>query len=349
MAANQTIIQAAEAAYTKPKVDISGQVKAMAAISEMVVKLGEEAKKKMDELNKEFNLLDFMDKPQLEAMMTEIRNDKSLSQEEKIAKFKGYKNSMNILETWSLTVGDMIKNEEISQGMDSDEKAWLSTIVSGKFYGPHSLQDKDNDGEISDEEASALAPIRMNPSSKKLQVLGRDGKYVNVDKLQGSFLKKTDSNEFGTAVRSASSKITKGQTKDQHINESMVSAQTALETNSKANKSAKYDQRFNMGGLVPDYKGREPGDPNYRKTMGNIDGGQTFVEHYLENWDGWEVDQNADLLALINGYNAAFEGSKAQREFGNNIFRTITANEDTDKEFLKFIRESMEYSLKDLK
>ena len=332
MAANQTIIQAAKAAYARPKVDVSAQVGAMATVSQMVVKLGEEAKKKMDELNKEFNLLDFMDKPQLEAMMTEIRNDKSLSQEEKIAKFKGYKNSMNILETWSLTVGDMIKNEEISGGMDSETHAWLSTIVSGKFYGPHSLQDKDNDGEISDEEASALAPIRMNPSSKKLQVLGRDGKYVNVDKLQGSFLKKTDSNEFGTAVRSASSKITKGQTKDQHINESMVSVQTALETNSKANKSAKYDQRFNMEDRDGD----------------NIDGGQTFVEYYLENWDGWEVDQNADLLALINGYNAAFEGSKAQREFGNNIFRTITENEDTNDEFLKFIRKSMEYSFKDI-
>ena len=166
MAANQTIIQAAKAAYARPKIDVSAQVGAMAAVSKMVVKLGEEAKKKMDELNKEFNLMDFMDKPELEAMMTEIRNDKSLSQEEKIAKFKGYKNSMNILEEWSLKVGEMIKNEEISGGMDSETHAWLSTIVSGKFYGPHSLQDKNDDGEISDDEKIGLAPIRMNPSSK---------------------------------------------------------------------------------------------------------------------------------------------------------------------------------------
>lgn len=332
MAANQTIIQAAKAAYARPKIDVSAQVKAMATVSQMVVKLGEEAKKKMDELNKEFNLLDFMDKPQLEAMMTEIRNDKSLSQEEKIAKFKGYKNSMNILEEWSLTVGEMIKDETISEGMDSEEKAWLTTIVSGKFYGPHSLQDKNNDGEISDEEASALAPVRMNPSSKKLQVLGIDGKYVNVDKLQGSFLKKTDSNKVGAAIRLASSRVTKGEKKDAYINKSMVSIRTALEADSKANKSAKYDQRFSMED--------EDGD--------DINGGQTFVEYYLENWDGWDVEQNADLLALINGYNAALEGSKAQKEFGNNIFRTITENEDTNDEFLKFIRKSMEYSFKDI-
>ena len=39
MAANQTIIQAAKAAYTRHTPDISGQLKSMAAISKMVVKM----------------------------------------------------------------------------------------------------------------------------------------------------------------------------------------------------------------------------------------------------------------------------------------------------------------------
>lgn len=328
MAANQTIINAAKAAYTRPKVDVSAQVKAMAAVSQMVVKLGEDAKKKMDELNKEFNLMDFMDKPELEAMMTEIRNDKSLSQEEKITKFKGYKNSMNKLEEWSLTVGEMFKNEEISGGMDSETQTWLSTLISGKFYGPNSLQDKNNDGVISDDERDALSPIRMNPGNKKMEVLGVDGKYISVDKLPGSFIKKTDGKSLGDGIRKISSGVTKGALKDPYIEENLVKINDAILNDSKGTKSAKYDQRFNMK--------YEPG-------------GQTFVEYYLENYlnDVSEYEGDDDLIKLINDYDDALYGSKAKKVFANNIFRSITENEDTNDEFLQFIKLSMEYSLRD--
>ena len=91
MAANQTIIQAAKAAYTQPKVDISGQLQSMVAISKMVTDMADKAAKKANSLNKEFNSLSSLNNEGFKQFAIEKRNDKNLTQPEKLEIFKDIK------------------------------------------------------------------------------------------------------------------------------------------------------------------------------------------------------------------------------------------------------------------
>jgi|21_taG_2_1085346.scaffolds.fasta_scaffold04184_2 hypothetical protein len=348
MAANQTIIQAAKAAYTRHTPDISGQLKSMAAISEMVTSIAAKASKKTDELNKAFNAVDYLDKKDLKAFGLSIRNNPDLSQEEKIEIFTNLKNSTNTLEEWSNTVGDLFANdgELLSGSMDPKEKAWLATIITGDYFGKDF--DFDDDGkpgitkyDEDDNPVGILQPIKM--IDNQLQILNQDGEYTSVDKLKSKFTKKTDGDEVKTAINKLSSpkefKASGFSENTSGLNSYMelkaIEIKNLIESDKNATESLKYDKIFNMDG---------------------VDGGQTFVEWFLQNGSLWDVDtKKGDNQAIIDQINLELKSlesgaasdlsEESKKEWRNNLYRELVqTGANIEGDLLNFLKQSIRYT-----
>ena len=346
MAANQTIIQAAKAAYTRPKVDISGQLQSMAAISKMVTDMATKASKKTDELNKAFNAVDYLDKKDLKQFGLSIRNNPNLSQEEKIEIFTNLKNSINKLEEWSDKVGKLFENDGalLSGSMDSTEKAWLSSIITGDYFGKDFDFDGDGKPGITkyDEDGNPigiLQPIKM--IDNQLQILNEKGEYTSVDKLKNIFTKKTDGEKTALEINKLQSpKAFKdagfGDTAeglDSYIKLKEVEINNLISRDKAGTESLMYDEKFNMDG---------------------VDGGQTFVEWFLQNGSLWDIDTaEGDNQAIIDQINLELESlststfldEASKKEMRNNLFRElIEVGADIEGDLLNFLKQSIRYT-----
>lgn len=348
MAANQTIIQAAKSAYTRHTPDISGQLKSMAAISEMVTNMAAKASKRTDELNKAFNAVDYLDKKDLKAFGLSIRNNPDLSQEEKVEIFANLKNSTNILEEWSNTVGELFENdgELLSGSLDPKERAWLATIITGDYFGKDF--DFDDDGkpgitkyDEDDNPIGILQPIKM--IDNQLQILNQNGEYTSVDKLKSKFTKKTDGDKAVIAINKLSKKKAfndAGFNPDEAgLNSYMkgieVEIKNLINSDKRATESLKYDKIFNMDG---------------------VDGGQTFVEWFLQNGSLWDVDtEKGDNQAIIDQINLELKSlesgpmsdlsEEGKKEFRNNLYRElIQTGAKIEGDLLNFLKQSIRYT-----
>ena len=345
MAANQTIIQAAKAAYTRPKVDISGQLKSMAAISESITAMAKAASKKVDELNKAFNAVDYLNKEDLKQFGLSIRNDKNLTQQEKITIFTDLKNSTNTLEEWSKKVSELFEDEgaELSESMDPTEKAWLSTIITGDYFGEDF--DFDDDGvpgiteyDENDEPIGILKPLKM--INNQLHILNADGDYKSVHELRNKFIKKSDSNDAAKVINdlstnkafSASGFADTAEGLDSYIKLKEIEINNLIKNDKAGAKSLMYDQIFAMDG---------------------VDGGQTFVEWFLQNGSLWDVDtEKGDNQAIIDQINLELQSligssisEESKKEMRNILFRElIEPGADIEGDLLNFLKQSIRYT-----
>ena len=326
MAANQTIIQAAKAAYKRHTPDISGTLQSMAAISKMVTDMADKAAKKANSLNKEFNSLKSLNNEGFKLYAIEKRNDKNLTQQEKLDIFKDIKNGANLYDEWKKKNSKLLEKgaKGMSGAMDPKTKMWLSSVIAGDFYGEAFDFDIDGDGIISDKEKN-LSPIKI--IDNKLKILNSNGDYVSIDELQDNFPEKSDSDDLynGTLSEKAINKF-KG-------NENDVPMYVQGVRNDMKNL-------LEVGGIE---------SFAYDKAV-VIDGkSQFFYEYYLDNYT-----ISSDDVGLAEEIELYREGkmevddeivtmtSDQKEEFSRNIFRSIIAedaeNINLEEKVLDFIQ-----------
>ena len=330
--ANRTIIEAAKMAYTQPKLDISGQLESMAAISKMVTTMATAASKRTDQLNKSFNAIDWLGHDELYKFGSEIRNRKDLSHGQKMQVFKDIKNSMNVLETWSKNVGDLFANdgENMSGAVNSKTKNWLSSVITGSFYGPNSIQDRNNDGVITEDE-SKIKPVIFKDNT--LKILSPEGIYVSVDELPSNFTEKSDSDALASEISKVSSGIgIKGRSVTDFVEQSMVGIKSSILKNKKATQSLMYDEIF----LMPGHSG-----------------GISFVDWFLDNSNIWDMpadkqDVGDKIQEELDKMSVSGFDKKSAEEFKNNLFRELSQYVDVEEDLINFLQQSIEHSLRDL-
>ena len=326
MAANQTIIQAAKAAYTRHKIDISGQLQSMAAISKMVTDMADKAAKKANSLNKEFNSLESLNNEGFKQFAIEKRNDKNLTQQEKLTIFKDIKNGANLYDEWKKKNSKLLEKgaKGMSGYMDPKTKMWLSSVVAGDFYGEAFDFDIDGDGVISDKEKN-LSPIKI--IDNKLKILNSSGDYIGIDELEDNFPEKSDS--------------------DALYNETLSKE---AENRFKGNKNEviRYVQGI-RNDLVNTMEAGSVESFTYDKAAVINGKSQFFYEYYLDNYainsDDADLARDIELYRMgqmeVNGEVITMTGEQ-KKEFSRNIFRSIVAedaeNIDLEKEVLDFIQ-----------
>lgn len=278
---NPTIIQAAQAAYAhRPAVDYSGYIQGLASISKGLVDGANKAAKKVNELNKAWNVLDFEGAGgAIEQMAWNYRNDPNLTYNQKLEGIRGLKNSINVLETYSSSIGELILNETLSGGEDAKTKSWINALINKRYYGPNSIQDQNNDSKISDEE-KLLQPVKIE--NNQFKILNYDGEYVRVDSLKSSFGSKDDSADIKTMIDKVTrTKSLGGKPKEKYIANEMGNIMNVLNNNKKAKMSLMFDQGFTVADDIFDY---------------------TFVDYYLSSEAAVTEGMNEDFKVQYNKF-----------------------------------------------
>lgn len=325
MAANQTIIQAVKSAYAHHEVDYSPIIQSMANTAQTLANMQEDASKKIDELNSAFNVLDFVGNEELESFAYGVRNDKSISHQEKLSKLKEIKNSMSIMDTWSESVKEIYKDggTEISGAMNELESSWHTSLITGKYYGPNSVQDQNNDGEISEEEFK-LKPVKFK--NGKMMILNWDGGYVTTDQLKSKFPKKSDSSglydDFLSATK-VKQEFNKNDIED-HVQTQLDILEVKMDEDPAAYRSFIFDKKIRV----------DDGDT------------KTFVEYFLENYDVSSLESQK-ILNLLKEYTAKGMSPGGYKILDGMLFKQIVAEEGVNVkvELLKFMKRSMEHKL----
>ena len=327
MAANQTIIQAVKAAYAHHEVDYRPIIQSMANASQTLANMQEDASKRLNELNKEFNAIDFIGQGQLKKWAHGIRSDKSLTHAEKLVALQDISNSMGVMETWSKEVGELYNDDgaEISGIMGGDIRSWHTSVITGKFYGPNSVQDQNNDGTISEEEFK-LKPVDYIDG--KMKILNYDGTYVTVDQLEGNFPKKSDSDKLYNSLERSYKKISGTVTAsdiDLEVLERSDILKNRILSNPSEFKSFIFDKPI------------------------RIDGGETvtFAEYYLQEYPTDIHEDNVKIAAILVKLKEEGLTPKAQEILQNELYKQIAAadNINEKEELLKFMQKSIQYSL----
>jgi len=368
MAANQTIIQAAKAAYTRHKVDISGQLASMAAISKMVVGMGKAADEKLKKLNKAFDVGEKFKNQKLLPFFKTIRNSKDIPYDQKLTIAKNYANDDLVVETWSKDLQEKTKGKDISKQIPATKSTWHSSIIDGSWFETTHDIDLNNDGDFDDEGERGLEPVIMDYKLNRMKILNEYGEYVTVDDLDASIPTTIDSDNAQNIYDEFTKKSVMN---DRNVN-NLPTARRKVEDKMKA--EFKKSPR-SMVSFAYD-----------RPLRINDTEHMTFVEYFLQNYlkeevsdkpriimqEGKEVEVPADyefdaegkiirdydLLPeynkIVTEYNKWIDGDdldpQEKEEFGRNLFRSIVGDDIEDnseilEELLKFIGTAAEYEL----
>ena len=328
--ANKTIIEAARMAYTPVPVDISAQIDAMATVSQMGVALAEQAMKRTNQLDKAFNAVDWLNQEDLYTFGKNIRNSKEYSHGEKMQIFEVLKNDTNLLGEWSADITKIFQNNgaDLSGALDMKTQTWLSSIITGNYFGSDFDFDIDGDNKISQQEKN-LKPLIIQEN--QLSILSPDGNYIPISKLPSNFIKKSDGNKIASNIQQTSRKVTHGRTKRTHIEQEMLIIKNNIENDHNAEQSLMYDHKFSTRSFPK---------------------GSTFVDYFLRNSKLWDLSTNKDLLDKLNASLAEIDNStydeKVKISLKNNLFKEIATYTDVKDDFFEFIEKSIKYSLRDL-
>ena len=351
MAANQTIIEAAKAAYTKHNVDVSAQVAAMAAVSKGVIALAKSARDRLKKLNKAFNVSEDLKNKELLPWFKSIRNNKDLSQNQKIKIAKTFGEDDGVLETWSLDLQDKMENEELSKQIPATKSAWHSSIIDGSWFKTTHNIDLNNDGDTDDPGEQGLQPVIMDYSINRMKILNEKGEYVTVDNLDGVIETTIDSKDAKNTYTKFTKKSVMNGANINNIPTAVQNVQDELRDEfsvggRKSMLSFAYDRSLRL---------------NEHENM-------TFVEYFLENYlegdemDDYEYDTEGkiidyDLLPEYQrikiAYNKWIDGddlnTKEKEELGRNLFRSIAGDDleniDLEEELIEFIGIAAKYKL----
>ena len=336
MAGNQTIIQAAKAAYTHHKVDYTPMIKAMGLAAESIAQVTKAAIARTNKINKDFSLA--MGKQENETLRNEflqIRNDKSLSANQKLTVAKSLKKDTDLLSEYTKSISKPFENNgaELSKGVHPIMRGYHASIISGEFYGPNSVQDRNQDGVISEEE-SKIIPVRTDvvDGVPRLLILDQYGTdYITVDQLDDNF----PSLEDGLGLKKEFERTKKVRTDfnrndiNGHVEDQMDAMKGFINTDPMGVQSFIHDQPL------------------------RIDNGElkTFREYYLDEYAGKGTDDKLedDIRATIGKLREDGEMSQeAEESFEHMLFlQLIEADDENINDLLlEYMEKALTYNLK---
>jgi hypothetical protein len=341
MAGNQTIIQAAKAAYTPHKVDYTPMIEAMGYAAESIAQLTKAAIERTNKINKDFTLA--MGKQENEVLRNEfikIRNDKSLSEDQKLTAVKYIKKDTDLLAEYTKNISKPFENNgaKLSKGVHPIMRGYHASLISQKFYGPNSMQDRNQDGVISDEE-SKIIPVKtgMVDGVPRLLILNQYGTdYITVDQLDDNF----PSLEDGVSLRNDFEKTKKvpsdftGSSTDINnwVNDKMDLMKSLIDTDPMGVQSFIHDQPL------------------------RIDSGElrTFREYYLDNYkSGVSSDEyekiEKQIKTVIGELKESGKMSKeAEESFEHMLFLQLIEADDENVNdlLLEYMEKALTYKLK---
>jgi len=224
---NQTIIQAARAAFTKPKTDYSGFFQGLSSVATAL----NEKRKQVNKKNDTIGALDAGDVtiPQYKNVLEQYRLDIAngvIDYNEGIDGFKSMAKDFNKVQTAFQAANEAYDN--LSGSVSPEVEAWLTSIKNQEF------------------DASFFKIPTEGPLANKMHVIGPDGNYTTIDNIMSSFPQKTDANGMLEAVSNFSSKTVNLASDDPEIKEHSTKLRNDLKKEIENNKYAK--QTFMVDG-----------------------------------------------------------------------------------------------------
>ena len=383
--ANQTIINAARAAYTPAKVDISGYLTGLTAIAQGLVKRKQAGIDRTGELNKAYSVFDTtgMDK----ALVEEIRKLRQMgvdaSKEMQMSlpftqKFKEAKNiydaslssaqmlkedvkiynefKTKIIEDFTAEVGGKTVLSNISESMSPEIQMYLLNVIEGNF-----TQDFNRDGVVSEQEKNIKW---FEFKNGRLNILSMDGaSYMPITAFKNTQFTTADSGEdlsnllYSFTKKSASDDPTTDELNALINNNALPRLMSELKKDQNARNSLFFDYEFNTEYGMISFIDYYFINTSYRQNMSE---GEKIVKidktskiaNFVKNNNIGEYNYGKDGITLV-GMLEEYEKIKdtlsleVQRQFKFLLAQAIMENDsDINDDFLDFAKEVMRFSYK---
>tara|TARA_B100000900_G_scaffold77147_1_gene61751 strand:+ start:3000 stop:4166 length:1167 start_codon:yes stop_codon:yes gene_type:complete len=387
--ANQTIINAASAAYTPAKVDISGYLTGLTSIAQGLVQRKQAGIDRTGELNKAYSVFDTtgMD----EALVKEITNlrqmgvDASKQMQMSLPFTKKFKEAKNIydaslfsaqflkedvkifdefkdkiLEDFTAPVGGKTVLSNMSESMSPEIQMYLLNVIEGNF-----TQDFNRDGVVSEEEKNIKW---FKFENGRLNILSMDGtSYMPITAFKNTQFTKADAGEdlsnllYSFTKKASSDDPTTGELEASINNEYIPRLKSELKKDQNARNSLFFDYEFNTGNGMVSFIDYYFNSTSYRQNMSEgekpvkIDKTSKIANFIKNNPEIGEYNYGKDGVTLVEMFEEYEEikntlSPEVQRQFKFLLAQAIIENDsDINDDFLDFAKEVMTFSYKKIK
>ncbi len=384
--ANQTIINAAKAAYTPAKVDISGYLTGLTAIAQGLVQRKQSGIDRTGELNKAYSVFDTtgMD----EALVKEITSLRQIgvdaSKEMQMSlpftkKFKEAKNiydaslssaqilkedvkiynefKSTILEDFTAEVGGKTVLSNISESMSPEIQMYLLNVIEGNY-----TQDFNRDGVVSEQEKNIKW---FKFENGRLNILSMDGaSYMPITNFQNTKFTTADAGEdlsnllYSFTKKSASDSPTTDELNALINNTNIPRLKSELKKDQNARNSLFFDYEFNTENGMVNFIDYYFSNTSYRQNMSEgekevkIDKTSKIANFIKNNPEIGEYNYGKDGITLVEMFKEYEEikdtlSLEVQRQFKFLLAQAIIENDsDINDDFLDFAKEVMTFSYK---
>ena len=383
--ANQTIINAARAAYTPAKKDISGYLTGLTSIAQGLVQRKQAGIDRTGELNKAYSTFDTtgMDK----ALVEEIKNlrqmgvDASKQMQMSLPFTKKFKEAKNIydaslssaqvlkedvkiynefktkiIEDFTAEVGGKTVLSNISESMSPEIQMYLLNVIEGNF-----TQDFNRDGVVSEKEKNIKW---FEFKNGRLNILSMDGaSYMPITNFKNTRFTTADAGEdlsnllYSFTKKSASDDPTTDELNALINNNALPRLMSELKKDQNARNSLFFDYEFNTGNGMVSFIDYYFNNTSYRQ---NISEGEKPVKidktskiaNFVKNNNIGEYNYGKDGITLVEMFKEYEEikdtlSPEVQRQFKFLLAQAIIENDsDINDDFLDFAKEVMTFSYK---
>tara|TARA_R100000654_G_scaffold74268_1_gene108260 strand:+ start:519 stop:1679 length:1161 start_codon:yes stop_codon:yes gene_type:complete len=384
--ANQTIINAARAAYTPAKVDISGYLTGLTSIAQGLVQRKQSGIDRTGELNKAYSTFDTtgMDKALVEEI-TKVRQmgvDASKEMQMSLPFTKKFKEAKNIydaslssaqilkedvkifdefkdkiLEDFTAPVGGKTVLSNMSESMSPEIQMYLLNVIEGNF-----TQDFNRDGTVSEEEKNIKW---FKFENGRLNILSMNGaSYMPITAFKNTQFTTADAGEnlslllYNFAKKASSDDPTTGELEASINNEYIPKLKSELKKDQNARNSLFFDYEFNTENGMMNFIDYYFNNASYRDNMYEdekevkIDKTSKIANFIKNNPEIGEYNYGKDGITLVEMFEEYEEikgtlSPEVQRQFKFLLAQAIMENDsDINDDFLDFAKEVMTFYYK---
>ena len=383
--ANQTIINAARAAYTPAKVDISGYLTGLTSIAQGLVQRKQAGIDRTGELNKAYSVFDTtgMDKALAEEIkrLRQMGVDASKEMQMSLPFTKKFKEAKNIydaslssaqilkedvkifddfkdkiLEDFTAPVGGKTVLSNMSESMSPEIQMYLLNVIEGNF-----TQDFNRDGVVSEEEKNIKW---FKFENGRLNILSMDGaSYMPITAFKNTQFTTADAGEdlsllLREFVKTASSDNKTTEELERSINNLYIpQLKSELKKDQNARNSLFFDYEFNTENGMINFIDYYFSNTSYRQNMSE-DGKPVKIDktskiaNFVKNNNIGEYNYGKDGITLVEMFEEYEEikdtlSPEVQRQFKFLLAQAIMENDsDINDDFLDFAKEVMRFSYK---
>ena len=383
--ANQTIINAARAAYTPAKVDISGYLTGLTAIAQGLVQRKQAGIDRTGELNKAYSTFDTtgMDKALVEEIkkLRQMGIDASKEMQMSLPFTKKFKEAKNIydaslssaqvlkedvkiynefktkiIEDFTAEVGGKTVLSNISESMSPEIQMYLLNVIEGNY-----TQDFNRDGVVSEEEKNIKW---FKFENGRLNILSMDGaSYMPITNFQNTKFTTADAGEdlsnllYSFTKKSASDDPTTDELDALINNNALPRLMSELKKDQNARNSLFFDYEFNTANGMVSFIDFYFNNTSYRQNMSEgekpvkIDK-TSKIANFVKNNNIGEYNYGKDGITLVEMFEEYEEikdtlSPEVQRQFKFLLAQAIMENDsDINDDFLDFAKEVMTFSYK---